>query len=437
MNIKNNFLIKIFIFSLFLDRLFSYTRMFLDNIYEVKYVNYTNLDFNNSTSTDTVNKFYSNLETSLKVNIDNLEFKLSFCSIGEFGNYDFQHSTFIYNWQRNLYYPNINFLPWVSESYVKYTHSIDVNFLKIENINFIFQVGRQRREFIEGLVLGDNAIGYDGVSFSFNVDRYFYMESLYSRIKSDNYFFNSKHFDLYSYLIGSSIYDGFDFGICNTIEDNRILNFKKIFYEFFIRRKISNYSYIFEYAIQTGESNDEKYSGSLWFLKASVSGKNRYLGSSQASLVWLLSSGGEQRNIFNPTFSKKQYYLEPYGYGEFSRANINSLFFNLPDGYSGIFILGFNLSINPLKKFFTELGYYLLSSPYAPDNRPEPSATEKTLGAKKAIGVEYNIGLRYEISEFLSIDFVYSIFNPTKGAYQEKVKDDDATKLGLYVKSRF
>lgn len=437
MNKRYKFLIGVFMFLLSLDKIFLSTKMFLDNVYEVKYINYENLDFNNSTSTDTYNKFYSNLNTTLKVNIDKMEFKLSFCSIGEFGNFNPQLSTFTYSWQRNLPYPNINFLPWISESYIKYIYDININFLKIEDISLTFTVGRHRKEFIEGLVLGDNGIGYDGVSFNFKLGRYFYIDSIYSRIRSDIYFTNNKYFDLYSYLVGSNFYNGFNFGVNNTIEDNNILGSKKIFYEFFIKRELPNYYYIFEYAIQTGNSNNEKYSGNLWFLKASTVGKNKYLGRSKASLIWLLSSGGDDSNIFLPSFSKKYNFLEPYGYGEFSNANINNIYFDLPDGYSGIFVLGFDLSINPFKNFFANLGYYLLSSPSAPDNGPEPTATEKTLGAKKAIGVEYDIGIKYEISEFLSLDFTYSIFNPTKGAYQNKPKDDNAIKTGIYIKSRF
>ncbi|MCX7910934.1 MAG: hypothetical protein N2505_05065 [Endomicrobia bacterium] len=413
--------------------------MFLDTTYDVIYINYNNLDFNNSTSTDTYDKIYSYLDSALRINIDNLEFKLGFSSLGEFGTTTSQISTFTYSWQKNLPYPNINFLPWLNEFYVRYIYNFShINFLNIDEINISFIVGRHRKEIIKGMVLGDNGIGFDGVSFNFNLGKYLYIDSFFSRYKSSFGFINNKNFDIYSFLVGSRFYNNFDFGVSNTVEEDKISNLRKVFYELFIKREVSNYYYIFEYAFQGGKTHDGKnYTGSLWFFEASTKGKNRYLGESEAGLIWLLSSGGDDVNIFYPTFSKKYYFLEPYGFGEFAKANLNSIFFDLPEGYSGIFVLGFNLSINPLKKLFIKLGYYLFSSPSAPDNKPEPSATEKTLGAKKAIGVEYDIIFDYKFSNFLNISFSYSIFNPTKDAYQEKFKNDNATKLGCWIRSRF
>lgn len=410
---------------------FTSTRVFLDTIYEVDYINYNNLDFNNIASVDSCSKIYSFLNSALKISIDNFEFKVNFCSIGEVGDNNFQVSTYTYLWQKNLPYPNVSFLPWISESYIRYTYNFE--FLK-ENVEFISTIGRQKKEFINGMVLGDNGIGYDGFSFCVNLGKYLYLDSLFSRVISYGGFIENKKFDLYSFLVGSKYYKSFDFGISTTLENNEILNFEKIFYEFFIKRELTNYYYIFEYSFQTGRKEQMEYSGNLWFLKAATRGKNKYLGESEASLVWLLSSGGDERNKFEPSFYRKYYFLEPYGYGDFAKANINNIFFDLPQGYSGIFVLGFNLLINPLKRFFAGLGYYLFSSPSAPDNKPEPSATEKTLGAKKAIGVEYDFSVRYSISDILDISLCYSIFNPTKGVYE---KDEDATKLGIYVKSKF
>ncbi|MCS7228187.1 MAG: hypothetical protein NZ839_04410, partial [Endomicrobia bacterium] len=154
-------------------------------------------------------------------------------------------------------------------------------------------------------------------------------------------------------------------------------------------------------------------------------------------MVWLLSSGGTDESKFYPSFTKMFDYMEPYGFGEFTRANNKTIFFDLPEGYSGIFVLGLNLQINPIKKMFADFNYYLYSSPDAPDDKPDPSPTEKTLGAKKAIGLEYGIAAKYEFSRLVFVNFSYSIFNPIKNVYFYRPKGDNATKISISLETKF
>ncbi len=424
-------------------QVFSLTKLYLDTNYSFKYVDYLNLDFNNSSSTDTHNKIYSELSLSLKTLVDNLEFNIEMCSIGEIGKKEnteiLTATTTIFSYQ-NYPYPNLRFQPWLAQFYAKYSYSSDpfiIPYLKIDvdGLRFNFIVGRQRKEFVNGLVVGDNKIGYDGVSFDFDFGRYFYINSFFTKMKTDE--FTNKSFNIYSFVFGSKFYESINFGLNNTTEDNSIENSKKVFYEFFVSQQHKKYNYTFEYIMQKGKDDTTDYNGSLWFFNGSVSGKNKYFGQSSAGLVWLFSSGGSAYETFFPTLGKMYDYMEPFGFGEFARANINNIFLGLPDGYSGIFILGFNLSVSPLRHFSSEVGYYLFSSPYAPSDRPEPSPTEKTLGAKKAIGVEYDFKLKYEIMQTIFVELSYSIFDPSKNAYPDRPKGEQATKISFSLNTKF
>ncbi len=436
-------IIIISFFILFNQISFSGTKLYLDTYYKMSYNNYSNLDFDFSTSTDNVTKIYSNLNIELKTQIDNLEFKTGVCSLGEFGKI-VSSSTKLYSWEKNIPYPNIEFLPWITECYAKYKYVVDIfpiPYIKFSVEGILLEVvfGRQRKEFVEGLVVGDNKIGYDGVSIDFVFSKYFYINSLVARINSVFGSQDGSKFDLYSFLLGSKFYSGYDFGINYVIENDEIKNNKKVYYEFFVKQEQKNFDYIFEYVIQQGKklSTNENYTGSLWYFRGKVKGKNKFLGESVAGMVWLLSSGGTETSVFSPTFTKVYNYTELYGFGEFAKANSRTIFFDLPDGYSGVFVLGLELNVNPLRKLYCGLEYYLFSSPEAPDNKPDPSSTEKTLGAKKAIGLEYGVSAKYKISELLITKFSYSIFNPVRNAYFDKPKGDPATKILFSVETKF
>ena len=434
--------IIIFMFVIQIQYIFPSTKLYLDTYYKVSYNNYSNLDFDFSTSTDNITKIYSNFDIKLKTQIDNFEFNTGICSVGEYGK-TIHSSTKSYSWEKEYPYPNTGFLPWVSECYVKYKYVIDKFFVpytkfSVDNISFIFSVGKQRKEFVEGLVIGDNKIGYDGISVDFNFGNYFYINSLVSRINSISGFENNNMFDLYTFLFGSKFYSGYNFGLNYVVENDKIKNDKKIFYEIFVKQEHKMFDYIFEYIIQQGENlYEDKYSGSLWYFRGKVKGKNKFVGESSAGMVWLLSSGGSETSKFSPDFTKMYYYMELYGYGEFTKANTKTLFFDLPEGYSGVFVLGLELNVNPLKKFYCGLDYYLFSSPEAPYDKPDPSSTEKTLGAKKAIGLEYGLSAKYKISELSVVECSYSVFNPMKNVYPDKQKGDNATKIMFSIETKF
>lgn len=428
---------------IFVNHVFLTTKVILDTHYKMSYVDYNNLDFNVSTSTDNFSKVYSVLEITLKTLIDNIEFVTELCNLGEAGTekYETNISTTFY-WQNYYPYPNLRFQPWFSQFYFKYRYqiaeSLKIPYLKlnVNDINTYFGVGRQRKEFVEGLVVGDNKIGYDGITAGFNFGEYFYIDVLFSRLTTIYGFVDNKYFDLYSFLLGSKYYEEFDFGVNNVIEKNKFLNSEKIFYEFFIKRVAEKYMYVFEYAVQRGSKEEKSYSGSLWYFRGKVYTDSKRFGKSSAGIVWLLSSGGTEHSRFDPTCSKMYDDMEPYGFGEFTRANVKNIFFNLPDGYSGVFVLGLDLTLNPLSKLYTGFEYYLYSSPEAPTDKPDASSTERTLGAKKAVGLEYGINMKYEISKYANIGFAYSVFDPTANAYPKK-HHEMATKLRLSLTTKF
>ncbi len=435
------FIILIIVFNNFI---LSITKFYLDTEYKMSYNNFLNIDFDFG-SNDMFEKIYSNLSLNFKTLIDDFEFCSTLLSVGEIeenSNYSVSFATYTkYSWQQNYPYFNVRLNPFFSQAYAMYKYNIkDIKLplnINLDEVKINFSVGKKRKQFFEGLVVGDNAVGYNGLFFDFFVDKYFYVETMFSRVASLNGFFDNRMFTLNSFLLASKYFEGFNFGICSTVEKNQYLGEdKKIFYEFFITRDLKSHYYIFEYSIQRGENNNKKnYSGSLWFFKAGVLGESKFLGYSKAEVLWLLSSGGDETSKFLPTFNKMYDGMELYGWGNFAKGNIKSLFFDLPQGYSGMFVLGFNLTVNPFKKFFSGFEYYLYSSPEAPFDKPDPSSTEKTLGAKKAIGLEYGIYARYKFLSYIDINFDYSIFTPSKNVYSSK--NEPATKFSISTSVKF
>lgn len=435
--------ILFFLFFFLNSFLQGVTKFYINTEYDMVYNNYHNISFN-SNLYNQFEKIYSDFNLSFKTLIDEFEFCSTLLSVGEVenNNYNVISATYTkYSWEQNYPYLNIRLIPFFSEIYAMYKYNVEnikLPFnINLNEVRINTSVGKKRKQFVEGLVVGDNAVGYNGLFFDFFIDKYFYIETMLSRISTLNGFINNKIFTLNTFLLGSRYFEEFDFGICNTVENNQFLGEdKKIFYEFFIKRNLKNYYYTFEYAIQKGQNdNKENYSGSLWFFKAGVLGESRYLGPSKAEVVWLLSSGGEETSRFLPTFSKTYDGMELYGWGNFAKGNVKNLFFDLPQGYSGMFILGFNLSVNPLNKLFTGFEYYLFSSPEGPSDKPDSSSTERTLGAKKAIGLEYGIYANYKFSSYIDLNFNYSIFIPSKNVYSNK--NEPATKISLSSSVKF
>ncbi|MFN3550840.1 MAG: hypothetical protein ACK4WJ_03425 [Endomicrobiia bacterium] len=437
------FLCFIFVIIAFNNCLFSVIKFYLDTEYKISYNNFSNIDFDFN-SNDIFEKVYSNLSLNFKTLIDNFEFCSTLLSVGEVEDNSYSSSTFTYtkyNWEQNYPYLNIKLIPFFSQVYAMYKYNVENIKLPLNidlgEIKINISVGKKRKQFLEGLVVGDNGVGYNGLFFDCFVDKYFYVETMLSRVSSSSGFLDNKIFTLTTFLLGSKYFESFDFGICSTVEKNQFLGEdKKIFYEFFITRNLKSHYYTFEYATQKGEDDNKKnYSGSLWFFKAGVLGESKFFGYSKAEVVWLLSSGGDKTSKFLPTFNKMYDGMELYGWGNFAKGNIKSLFFDLPQGYSGMFVLGFNLTVNPFKKFFSGFEYYLYSSPEAPLDKPDPSSTEKTLGAKKAIGLEYGVYASYKFLSYIDIDFCYSIFIPSKNVYSSK--NDPSTKVSISTSVKF
>ncbi len=423
------------------------TKLFLDTNYKVNYINYSNLDFD-STVQDEYNHIYSNLNLSFKTQIDNLFFCTKLTSLGEWGQggYKIEYSssiipTQLYKWQTQIPYPQTNFVPFIEEVYLKYEYLFERIRLpyvkkKIENIKFGIILGRQEIELVNGFVVGNNGIGYDAINFLFSIDEYLYGQSFISKILTDT---GKKNFFLCGLMVASKYFPEFDFGVSNVLEQNDFFNETKLFTEFFIKRTQEKMYYVFEYAMQQGKKNvnDVVYNGSLWYFKAGTKGENKFLGKSYADIVWLLTSGGDEGQIFSPSFYKRYDGLEPYGIGEFAAAGPTNLFFDFPTGYSGMFVLGLSVTVSPWKNFSGGLNYYLYSSAEGPPDKPEPSSTEKTLGAKKAIGIEYGINLKYNFSKYTNIKFSYSLFNPLPNIYPDYPKGDTATKIKLATEINF
>jgi hypothetical protein len=222
----------------------------------------------------------------------------------------------------------------------------------------------------------------------------------------------------------------YDLGINNVIEENNFVNDKKVFTEYFIKHQKDGVSYIFEYATQTGHKMPNiEYSASLYYFKAKLEGKGKFLGKSKVETVWLLTTGGGEEKIFSPTFGKYYNGLEPVGWGDFACANVKNLFFDLPLGYSGMFVLGMKLQVNPIKNLFPGFNYFLYSSPEGDTDKPDPSTTEKTLGAKKALGLEYGVTAEYVVCDYIKLNFEWLVFVPSKNAFN--TKSDPAYKLKL------
>ncbi|MFQ3675891.1 MAG: hypothetical protein SNJ64_05055 [Endomicrobiia bacterium] len=433
--------------------LFGYTKIYLDTDFRTNYVDYYNLDFELTSSSKSIDNYafvYSWIDIALKTHIkgiDNIEVCTKLTSIGRWGsgnNYQVENSSLVsivptYWWEKTLPYPNTNFNPFLSELYTKYTFFIKNPFTKLnkyfEEVPISITLGRQELEFVDGVVVGKNGIGLDSIKLSFSLEKYFYLETFMSRILNEIVSVNNRNYFLYGTVYGTKYQDMYDFGISNVVEQNGFIEDKKIFTEYFIKHQKNGLSYVFEYVTQTGQKGKSvEYTGSLYYFRTGLEGEGKVLGKSNVDVIWLLSSGGDEGKVFSPAFGKFYNGLEPAGFGDFASGNVKNLFFNLPAGYSGMFVLGMKLKVNPIKNFFPGFNYFLYASPEGTADKPEPSATEKTLGAKKALGIEYGITSEYVVSNYIKLNFEWLVFQPTKKAFNETGDPAYKLKFGSLVK---
>jgi hypothetical protein len=444
---NHNFKKLIVFFTILPSITFGITKIFLDTDFKTGYVDYYNLDFELTSSSKSIDSYtfvYSWLDIILKTNIesiDNLEVVTKLTSLGRWGsgnNYKLENSSLVFVtqnfwWEKSSPYPNTDFNPFLSEVYAKYTFFMNNPIQRLtsyfEEIPFVLTLGRQELEFVDGVVLVKNGIGLDAIKFNFSLEKYFYLETFVSRILNEIVSVNNRNYFLYGTVYGTKYQDDYDFGISNVVEKNEFVNDQKIFTEYFIKHKKKGVYYTFEYATQSGKksSNNTEYSGSLYYFQAGLEGEGKVLGKSNVDIVWLLTTGGDEGKIFAPTFGKFYNGLEPKGWGDFAAGSVKNLFFDLPGGYSGMFVLGMILKVNPIKNFFPGFNYFLYSSPEGSSDKPDASSTEKTLGAKKALGIEYGITSEYVVSDYIKLNFEWLVFEPSKNAFNEK--GDPAYKL--------
>ncbi len=440
---------------------FSYTKIYLDTDFKTNYIDYSNLDFELTSSSKNIDNYsfiYSWLNLTLKTNIegvDSLEVCTTLTSLGRWGsenNYQIETSSMVkiepnFWWEKSLPYPKTNFDPFFSEFYTKYTFNIDHRFSMLKNyveeIPVSVKLGRQEIEFVDGVVIGKNGMGLDAISFSFYLDKYFYFESFISRVLGEHIttrttFENNKNYLVSGTVFGTKYQEEYDFGISNVVEENNFNQDKKLFTEYFIKHTKEGLSYIFEYAQQNGtKGSNINYSASLYYFKAGLEGSGKVLGRSNIDVVWLLTSGspnGDEGKVFSPIFGKFYYGLEPAGFGDFAAGSVKNLFFNLPQGYYGMFVLGMKLKVNPIKNFFPGFNYFLYASAEGAADKPDASATEKTLGAGKAIGLEYGLTAEYLVSSYIKLNFEYLVFDPAKNAFNTLGEPAYKLKFGSSVK---
>ena len=421
---------------------YAESRSFIDITHRTVYEEFSNLAFNYSSAPVNFGRAWSQTSLGFRVIVDRAEFVAAFASLGAWGAGGGYVSPGVapstrtmFRWENEYPYPDTRFAPWFAELYTRYTlRWEDVPRLGV--VNAAVTVGRQRLQFLDGFVLGDNGIGLDGASITFDLDRYFYFKAFGAKPATDIYHQNRT---LMGALIGSNYTGEDDFGLDVVVDNNSFTADRRTYMEFYSRKLMRTFHYMLQYAIHQGSRGDElQYKGQMFCFRAGMRGESSLLGKANLDFTWLWTSGGDNiEDRFEPTFARKYDGLNLWGIGEFSAISPAGSFFEYPAGYSGPWVFGFTLTVSPIARLIAGLNYYIYDFTYGPETptAPRPSQVGQLLYARKGHASEYGFFARFEVAHQVSVFGSWSFFDPLANLYSPT--GDPASKISVGTEARF
>lgn len=447
----------------------------IENDYRVRGILFTNNDFDNATSTDTLSYYSQRLNLTLKGKFnEGVEICTRISAIGVVGSTTpFMGIVSSTNTAAYPSYPSTSFVPYINYAYVK------INNAGNTPLNIV--AGKQPLSYGSGLIVDDNGIGMMAMRF---YGKYVIPIPIpkFRFKRSSGPFFDYFDFpietEIFTATPQDSLRPGYDrdiYGLVNRIDrDKYHMEFSifqesdgsgsnyikgsdsystnsinKYFYDIFIERREAISIVKFELAIEKGtvkDINGEKISldGLGYTVFGELIGENTKLGKVSAHAQLAFFTGDKNPTMysddgsFNPTYTKRYDGLERFGYGELFAASPYDAQFPLPIGsyFSGIDTLNLGIDFSPLYGWNLGVNYYYFSSTEGPTGAPAASGFERLYGAQYALGVEMDLYVKFTHSKYTETRFSYCRYTPPThiGFWP---KNEPATRYQLEMSAKF
>jgi len=364
-------------------------------------------------------------------------------------------------------YPNTNFTPWIQTAYMKASQLYD---MPVD-----LTVGRQPITLGDGFILSDDNLGFTGIRVETRLPWYDLQAQAFT-FKASESVVGSNDTDIFGAELtrathnvryqlstvterdasGTTLYvrpsentaDLTKFPLGTNFTASRIT---RTFYDARVDARLSKGGFLkAEVALQSGSvarSSATLGSVSLGGYAALISGGlytnfSKYGPIEIHGLFGLASgdSGGGNDNSFRPTFGHKYDGLERSGFGEFYGATLydaipsstygpsasTSSVSGLPQGNSGIRVIGAGVTTHPTSLLSIGIDYYVYTAQESSNFSPAPS--------ESSLGTELDIGVGFAYTNYMAFGATYAMFSPGKayGAFQ-----DNATRVMLEAIGHF
>ena len=294
-----------------------------------------------------------------------------------------------------------NMLPWIENAYVK----VDEFF----GLPLYLAFGRQPLRYGDGLLIDDNASGYDAVKLSailpWQVDCELMMlkPTGSEGVSPDNW----KEKNAYGVFVKRR-WKGITPQISGLWQRDRTIGVDKNFLGCHVSGKLGKeVDYRGGIILQSGKGGGKDYKGLAYMLGGNFQADTRF-GKGIAVCEYLVGSGEAPITGKDKNFLSDYAHLLEEEYGEYYVENRSAVRDGDPDyAITNLKIFKLGLSVFPLPELKTGLNYFIYSS-YTP---------------KGAIGDEVDIFVKYYYSANLSFRLVYGIF------MAGKLAEDGADKV--------
>jgi hypothetical protein len=303
-----------------------------------------------------------------------------------------------------------NMLPWIENAYV----SVDEFF----GLPLYLALGRQPLRYGDGLLIDDNASGYDAIKLSailpwqIDCDLMMLKPTESGGVSPDNW----KEKNAYGVFVKRR-WKGITPQISGFWQRDRTIGVDKNFLGFHVGGKVGKeVDYRGGIIIQSGKGAGRDYKGLAYILGGTFQAETRF-GKGVVACEYLVGSGEVA-----PITGKDENFLSDYAhlseeeYGEYYIENRSAAREEDPDyAFTNLKLFKLGLSVFPLPELKTGLNYFIYNS-HTP---------------KGAIGDEVDISVKYYYSANLSFRLVYGIF------MAGKLADDGADKVMGEVMVKF
>jgi hypothetical protein len=396
----------------------------IETNYRLRGIDYTNNDFNNNTSTDSRSYYSQRLQLTIKGNVSpNIEIGSKITALGVVGS-----TSVIFG----VPYQKTDLTPFIENAYIRLN--------KIGDAPVDVIIGKQSLDYGDGLIVGDNGIGYNALRIRGYYDVPFDWEAEAFTAKITENFLPSSDQDLNG-LVGAFTWQKHLWQIAYFMEQDNsgtlytrgatsypTTAIAKNFLDLRLGKSEKLSSYQFEIAKENGYINllnrpSLNIDGLAFTARGELIGEKTKIGKVNAHALLSVLSGNSNPtlltddNSFKPTFTRQFDGLERAGYGKLFAAVPGGSFFTLPDVYSGVDTLSLGATFSPLYGWSFGVDYFLYSASQGPEGAPVASGFERLFGAQFSLGVEMDLSVKYEQSKYISASFIFSRYTPPNAIY--------------------